>query len=209
MGEGMAVRVDCHRLAKRYPSRQLFANLSFTIAPNSIFVVTGHNGTGKTTLLKLVAGLVPPSEGTVQIHCQERTLAPGEVRQTLGMVSPDLALYDALSGLENLEFFAAVRGIAAPTQQFAGLLEQVGLKKRSHDLVSTYSAGMKQRLKYAHALLHEPQILILDEPTSNLDSQGAQMVCDIMRRQRERGIVIFATNDLREVALADAVLVLD
>jgi len=205
----VAVRVVCHDLTKHFPPRTLFRGVSVTVEPHSLFAVTGRNGAGKTTLLKIIAGLVPSSCGSVHFSDGGRILSLGEIRQTIGMVAPDLALYDALSGLENLAFFAEVRGVAAAREQIAELLELVGLTKRRHDPVATYSSGMKQRLQYAHALLHTPSILILDEPTSNLDSAGAQVVYGIMQRQRQHGSVVYATNDAREVALADAILQLD
>ncbi len=198
--------VAVNDLTKAYRYRRLFSGLSFVVEHNTVFAVLGSNGAGKTTLLRIICDLVPPTSGRVEITTDGRQFDAAERRAILGLVSPDLELYGELTALENLEFFAGVRGLAFSREKARELLEYVGLKGRGHDFVFTYSSGMKQRLKYAYALYHEPRILILDEPTSNLDSRGVALVEEVIRRQRERGIVIMATNEQREVSYADRTL---
>jgi heme exporter protein A len=193
-------------LTKAYRYRKLFSDLSFVVEENTVFAVLGANGAGKTTLLRIICDLAPVTSGKVEITVGGRLLETAERRALLGLVSPDLELYGELSALENLEFFAGVRGTPFSREKAREMLEYVGLKGRGHDFVSTYSSGMKQRLKYAYALFHDPRILILDEPTSNLDSKGVALVEQVIRRQRERGIVIMATNEQREVSYADRTL---
>jgi heme exporter protein A len=196
-------RVDIKNLSKAYGYRKLFTGLNITVPDKSVFVVMGHNGAGKTTLLRIVCGLVPPTSGRVETVLGGRVMSASERRAALGLVSPDLELYAELTALENLEFFAGVRGIPFNREKAKELLDSVGLKGRGHDYAGTYSSGMKQRLKFAYALLHGPRILVLDEPTSNLDEAGIAMVDGVIRRQREKGIVIMATNEPREVSYAD------
>jgi len=198
--------VAVKNLTKAYHYRKLFSGLSFAVENNTVFAVLGANGSGKTTLLRIICDLVPATSGKVEVSAAGRLLNATERRAMVGLVSPDLELYSELSAFENLEFFAGVRGLAFSREKAREMLEYVGLKGRGHDYVSTYSSGMKQRLKYAYALFHDPRILILDEPTSNLDSRGVALVEEVIRRQRERGIVIMATNEQREESYADRTL---
>jgi len=195
--------VAVKKLSKEYSCRQLFADVSVTIPDRSVFVVLGHNGAGKTTFLRILCGLVPATSGQVDFVFCGNVLTTAEKRAKVGLVSPDLELYGELSAAENLEFFSGVRGLPFTLQRAREILEFVGLKGRGHDYVATFSSGMKQRMKYAQALLHDPPVLILDEPTANLDEVGVALVDTIIRRQKEKGIVIMATNEPREVCYGD------
>jgi len=203
---GLENRVDVRSLSKAYGYRRLFTGLDVSIPDRSVFVVLGHNGVGKTTLLRILCGLTLPTSGRVEVVRSGKVLSASERRANMGLVSPDLELYAELTALENLEFFGGVRGIPFNREKARELLEAVELKGRGHDYAGTFSSGMKQRLKFAYALLHDPYILILDEPTSNLDEWGIAMVDGIIRRQRKKGIVIMATNEPREVSYADQTL---
>lgn len=204
----MANQVVFNKLSKAFRYRKLFTNLDAVISDCSVFVVLGHNGSGKTTLLRILCGLIPATSGRIEVTMEGKLLSAEQRRAELGLVSPDLELYGELTALENLEFFAGVRGLSFNSEKARELLEFVGLKGRGRDYVGTYSSGMKQRIKFAYALLHNPHILVLDEPTSNLDEEGIAMVDSVIRRQRERGIVIMATNEPREVSYADDTLTL-
>jgi heme exporter protein A len=138
-----------------------------------------------------------------------RALTAEERRRLTGLVAVDVALYGELTAWENLSFFARVRGLRLTAAEGEPLLDAVGLSGRAEDLVQTYSSGMRQRLKYACALLHRPPFLLLDEPGSNLDEAGRAIVEGIIARQRERGLVVLATNEPREVAYGDTVLRLE
>lgn len=122
------------------------------VQTGEIGVIMGANGAGKSTLLKIIAGLLPPTSGTAQVTVDGIELDAMQRRQVLGYVAPDLTLYRELTGVENLEFFARVRGIRLERSRLKTLLELVGLKGRGRDLVGAYSSGMRQRLKYAFAL---------------------------------------------------------
>jgi heme exporter protein A len=119
----------------------------------------------------------------------------------IGLVSPYLNLYDEFTGYENLRFISKVRGIAESNLDV--VLKRVGLWDRRNDMVKIYSSGMKQRIKIAFAIMHNPEILLFDEPTSNLDAEGVKLVDDIAREQKENKILIIATNDEHEKSLCD------
>ena len=154
----------------------------------------------------MIAGLLVPDAGTIEVRL-DNVLLDSEVRRDiLGYVAPDLSLYRELTGAENLRFFAEARGVELPRADLIELLTEVGLKGRGRDFVGAYSSGMRQRLKYAFALLSKPPLLLLDEPTANLDSEGFEMVERVIRRQIagvENGLTIVATNEPRETDWSD------
>jgi len=169
-------------------------------------VVTGPNGSGKSTLLKIAARLMRPTSGQVTWRADGRELGIEAARTVLGMVSPDLTLYDELTAVENLMFFSRARGLAGARGAAPNLLAQLGLAGRGDDLVGTFSSGMKQRLKYAFALMHHPSLLLLDEPTANLDEQGSAMVRGIIDAARRDTCIVMATNEPEEVSWGDFVI---
>jgi heme exporter protein A len=124
-------------------------------------------------------------------------------------MAPDLMLYRELTGLENLRFFADVRGLAIPDAELNALLERVGLHGRGADVVATYSSGMTHRLRYAYALLHRPTVLLLDEPSVMLDQRGHELLEAVVAQQRTIGLTIIATNDPREQRFADVLIRLE
>ncbi len=195
-------------LAKRYNQRQVFAGLNVTVAEGASLAITGPNGSGKSTLIRVLCGLTRPNGGQVIVSLDGASLSPTECRPHIGLVAPDLALYHELTALENLAFFAQVRGLKPTFSDLAALLAKVGLSARGDDLVGAYSSGMRQRLKYAQALLHRPRLLFLDEPTANLDEAGSVIVAEIIAEQKQRGILVLATNEPEEVHYGDQVLVL-
>jgi heme exporter protein A len=173
-----------------------------------VLVVAGANGSGKSTLLRIIAGLLHPTGGDAGVSVGGRPLDSVGRRAQLGYVAPDLVLYRELTGAENLQLFGRLRGLDLSRDRQVELLERVGLKGRGRDLVANYSSGMRQRLKYAFALLHEPPILLLDEPTTNLDAAGAEMARGVVEEQRRRGLAIVATNEQTELGWGDAVVAL-
>ena len=156
----------------------------------------------------MIAGLLRPTRGRVVATLDGKLLPPEERRQWLGMVAPDLTLYPELTALENLRFFQTIRGRDARDGELLALLERVGLRGRGRDQVGTFSSGMRQRLKYAFALAHAPRVLLLDEPTANLDVAGVSMVDEVIAEQRARGVLVLATNEPEEVRHGNIVLTL-
>jgi heme exporter protein A len=193
-------------LAADYGARRVFAGINLSLRAGEILVVAGHNGSGKSTLLRLLCGLQRPTAGRVIFHVGGARYTPDEARAQIGWVAPDLQLYRELTALENLAFFAQVRGLRRSRADLEALLEMVELGGRGDDLLAAYSSGMAQRLRYAYALLHAPAVLLLDEPTVTLDERGAALFERVVARQRERGITVIATNDPRELRFGDYVL---
>jgi heme exporter protein A len=200
------LQLELNDLAAGYGARRVLAGLTLTLHGGETLVVAGANGSGKSTLLRLICGLQRPTAGTITYRSGERRVRPEEARDLVGWVAPDLQLYRELTALENLEFFAQVRGLRRTHAELEALLEQLGLGGRGDDLLAAYSSGMAQRLRYAYALLHHPPVLLLDEPTVTLDERGAALVEQVVATQRERGITIIATNDPRELRFGDYVL---
>jgi heme exporter protein A len=200
------LRLELNDVAASYGARRVLAGLTLTLRAGETLVVAGANGSGKSTLLRLICGLQRPTAGQITYIAGERRAGPAEARDLVGWVAPDLQLYRELTALENLEFFAQVRGLRRTRADLDALLEEVGLGGRGDDMLAAYSSGMAQRLRYAYALLHRPPLLLLDEPTVTLDERGAALVEQLVAARRERGITIIATNDPRELRFGDYVL---
>lgn len=186
-------------LTKDFNRRSIFRQLAFSLTVGDSLAITGKNGSGKSTLSKILAGVLSPSQGTVEYFLDGVRIQEEQMKDTVGFVSPYLNLYEEFSAVENLKILSQIRSNKKRFEERADeLIRMVGLWPRRDDPVGIYSSGMKQRLKYAFALLHEPQILILDEPTSNLDEEGMELVKEVVRRQKKNGILIVATNDSLE-----------
>ena len=184
----------------------MLRNVCAEVQAGETLVVTGHNGSGKSTLLSAIAGLVRTDTGVTRFFIEDHELSADERRREVGLVAPDLNLYGELTALENLEFFARLRSLSRETKELEGLLERVGLAGRGRDLVGGFSSGMRVRLKYAVALHARPTFLLLDEPTAMLDESGVRLVEAIIAEQRQRGVLVLATNDPREERHADLVI---
>ncbi|MDD3733190.1 MAG: ABC transporter ATP-binding protein [candidate division Zixibacteria bacterium] len=196
-------------LTKRFGFRKVFTDISFELETGRALAVVGPNGSGKTTLLLTLLGGFRPNKGTVTFQEDERVMPAETIRDHTALVAPYLNFYDNLTAEENLIFFSAVSGGRVTGKELTGLLEQVGLAGRGDDPVGSYSSGMKQRLKFAAAILKQPQFLFLDEPTSNLDNDGKKMVFDLINGFKSRSILVLATNEKEEQQLAEQVCRLD
>ena len=196
----LAIKVE--NLGKSFGERRVISSLNLELRQGESVAITGPNGSGKTTLLKLLLALLRPSSGKVTYYDDDRVLSREELRHRISFVSPYLSLYDQLSAEENLQFFTAVRGGNITGKEIDSLLLRVGLDGRGMDLVSEYSTGMKQRLKYAVALSNKPDFLLIDEPSSGLDDSGKAMMNALIEEQRAGSIIIIATNEKEEYSLA-------
>jgi heme exporter protein A len=202
----------CLRLSgvkKVFNRRTIFENIDVTLVGPESLAITGRNGSGKSTLVKIIAGVLSLTAGEVDVEVDGRTIPASDRFRHIGMVAPYLQLYDEFTAMENLRLFRTIRGLKTSDQHLEALIQRVGLSARKDDPVRTYSSGMKQRAKYAFALLHSPDILLLDEPSSNLDSEGIAIVNGIIDEQKHRGILIVATNDAEEAARYDRALSID
>lgn len=200
----MTMKLQIEGLSKSYPGRPVFKDINSEVESGNTLIITGPNGSGKTTLLRILCGFVRPTRGKAVLVRGDRNLARMEIRPFIGLVSPDLVLYDELTAYENLSFFAGIAGFRFSIGELESRLERVGLAKRGRDRVSSYSSGMKQRLKYCLALLRNPEILLLDEPTSNLDEKGKSLVDEIIKSNK--GILVIATNEKSELDYGDQII---
>jgi heme exporter protein A len=192
-----------HELGHRYGRNRLFVDVSFELTQPGSVVIAGPNGSGKSTFLKILMGFVRPTRGEVRLLSDGKALSAPAVRARLGLVSPDLQLYGELTTLENLVFFARLRGLDPKPQLWHERLVPIGLADFGHNRVGTLSSGQRQRLKYLVATMHDPALLLLDEPTANLDDAGRELVAAIVERQRTRGLLVVATNEKEEYAFGD------
>jgi len=196
--------LTANAVGQRFGSLLLFRRLSFTLEGGHTLAITGANGSGKSTLLRILAGVLSPKAGSVTLQRDGQPI-PAEARPLhTGLVAPYLGVYDQLSAYENLAFLADARRLDDAEARIHAALERVQLADRAHDRVATYSSGMAQRVKYAAALLSEPPLLLLDEPSANLDAAGMEMVRDVMRKQQSSGrLLVVATNLPDEAALCE------
>ena len=202
----MTASIEVDGITKTFGDRKVLKDINFAIsAPNSVGI-TGHNGSGKSTLMKILAQIISPTRGKVTVKLDEKLLPEDRHLEVIKMVAPEMALYEMLSAYENLQFFAKLASVPMPRSEQDRLLALMGLAGRGDDMVGAYSSGMKQRLKYAVALLANPDILLLDEPTSNLDDEGKAIVIDIMAKQQQDKILIIATNEHEDLGRVASVI---
>lgn len=195
--------VELQNIAKSHGRRRLFAHISAQVAPGECLTITGANGAGKSTLLKIIAGLMRPSAGRVVLRDAERELQAAQGRVLLGMVSPEMMLYQAMTGWENARFICDVRGAAVSAQALQTCFRTVGLAGREKDAVGTYSTGMRQRLKFAILLALAPPVWLLDEPSANLDAAGKRLVAGLISIALARRVTVaLATNEVEETHYA-------
>lgn len=168
-------------IGRRFAYRTVLADVTFRLGRGDVLLLVGPNGAGKTTLIRVLAGLLRPAAGTVERH------------GAIGMVAHDAMLYPALTARENLRFFARLHGVG-DQGRVDTLLEQVGLARRADDRVGTFSRGMLQRVAIARALLHEPELLLFDEPLSGLDAAASRTLVELLLTFRERGTAMIIVS---------------
>jgi len=201
--------IQSQNLSKLFGRRLIFKDINFNWTERGIFGISGPNGSGKSTLVKIVAGLIAPSSGKITHKNSGSEIIPEKLHNHIGFVSPYLVLYEEFSAWENLKIFAKIRGVSFNEEKVTYYLAQFLLENRKNDLVKTYSSGMKQRLKFIFALMHSPEVLIFDEPTSNLDEEGKKVVYKIVSEEGKQRIVIIASNEVKDLELCSEVLLLE
>jgi heme exporter protein A len=183
-----SVGLRFENIDKRYGGLLALRGVSLTIAPGECAVFAGRNGSGKTTLLRIAARLVRPSRGSLTFSGNQRDGEENAIRP--GFVAHATMVYDELTAEENLLLFARLEAVSQPKRRVEALLKEVGLSDRRSSLVRTFSRGMRQRVAIARALLHEPAVLLLDEPATGLDPQGVTWLAESIRRFRDSGRTI-------------------
>ena len=186
-------------LAKRFGHVRALRGVDFALGAGESLAVFGPNGAGKTTLLRVLAGLLRPDAGTVRFGGAALVRGDAQHRRRVGLISHHSLLYDGLTAAENLVFYARLYSLADPHAAAAGALAGVGLEARAGDPVGTFSRGMVQRLAIARALLHDPDVMLLDEPFSGLDQRAAATLRSLLGRLRaERRTMVVVTHNIDE-----------
>jgi ABC-2 type transport system ATP-binding protein len=201
--------IQLDRVTKRYGTKVAVHDLSLDVAAGELFAFLGPNGAGKTTTIKMMVGLLRPTAGRVAIGGFDLERDGDRARQLLSYV-PDLPfLYEKLTGREFLHFIADMYGLppAEGRARVAAVIEQFGLKEFVDDLTERYSHGMRQRAVFASALVHDPRVLIVDEPTVGLDPKSVRQLKDVLRRLADRGTTVFLSSHSLDVVqeLADRI----
>jgi heme exporter protein A len=197
------MKLIVEKISKNFGEKKILRDISFELSPGNSAAIIGPNGSGKTTLVRIISGLIRPSTGEVKYIENNKQIDPIDFFKSIGFVGPYLELYEELSAMENLTFFAKMKRVSNAQDKIDKMMKHLNLHGREDDLVKTYSSGMRQRLKYIFALIGDPKILILDEPTSNLDSEGIDKVYEIMSEQKKNNILLIATNDQSDLRFGD------
>ncbi len=201
--------VELNNLVKYFGRRLIFDGINFSFSSQHIYGISGPNGSGKSTLVKIIANLISPTRGKVIHKNNLKEIESFKLHNQIGFVSPYLFLYDEFTAEENLLHFSNIRGISFNKERSDFLLNELKLIDRKNDLIRGYSSGMKQRLKFIFALLHQPSLIILDEPTSNLDNPGKEKVYALIKKEAENNLVIIASNEDSDIALCSQVIELE
>ena len=186
-------------LVKRFGPRRVLKELDLEVPQGQCLALIGPNGAGKTTLLRILAGLSRPNSGSVSIAGFDLRSAAEQARRRVGFLSHQPLLYDELTAQENLHFFGVMYDVPDLDARISALLAQVGLRRCRSDRVRTYSRGMKQRLSIARALLHTPEVLLLDEPYTGLDQGASEMLDEVLSQSITTShTVVLTTHDLSQ-----------
>ena len=205
--------IEIKDVTKSYGRQKVLQNVSFEIMEGELFGLLGPNGAGKSTLIDILTGIQSMDSGDIFINGKSIKTDKVEIRKHLGLVPQDIALLEELNAVDNLEYFGGLYGLAGQElkSQIEKLLEVAGLTDKKKEKVKNYSGGMKRRLNIAVAMLHNPSILILDEPTVGVDAQSRQHIFDYIQSLAEQGTTILYTSHYMEEieALCKRVFILD
>ena len=206
----MAALIEVSEVYKRFGRKPVLRGVSLTVEAGQVTALLGANGAGKTTLMRMISGLSRPDRGSITLGGVPMARSLHELRRYIGLVSHLPLLYDSLSAWENLDFFARLYDLADPATRIDRVLHDVDLWARRNDAVRTYSRGMIQRLEIGRAILHNPPVLLLDEPDTGLDPASAEMLQQLIRSlgAADRAILLTTHNLDRALAWADWVCVL-
>jgi heme exporter protein A len=190
-------RLTIEGLSRHYGRRKALSKVSFSCAAGDIVGLLGPNGAGKSTLIAVLGTLLAPSDGRILYGAKTAASGGAGLRARIGMLGHDLFLYPELTAHENLTFFGRLYGIADAAPRALAALDRAGLGERAHDVVSGFSRGMRQRVALERALLHQPRLLLLDEPFTGLDQASTRALVTRLRDEQARGVLtVLATHDL-------------
>jgi heme exporter protein A len=189
--------IEVNKLIKRFGLKTVLRGLDFEVQPGEFVALLGPNGAGKTTFLRILATLSRPSMGDVKVAGYHLPHQAAQVRARLGVVSHMPLLYEDLTAEENLRFYARMYGISNKEERITEVLGMVGLETRRRDLVRTFSRGMQQRLAIGRAVLHDPEVMLFDEPYTGLDQDASSMLDEVLRSVAAQGrTVVMTSHDL-------------
>ncbi|TWT40262.1 ABC transporter ATP-binding protein [Botrimarina hoheduenensis] len=201
--------IEFEAVSRSYGSTEAVKQLDLIVQPGELFALLGHNGAGKTTTIKMLVGLLRPGRGSIAIDGFDVARTPREAAQRVGYVPDEPHLYDKLSGREFLSFVANMHGLRAGTADaaLAAQIERFGLGSFVDQLTESYSHGMKQRTVFAAAMLHDPRVLVVDEPLVGLDPHSIRLVKDLLKAHSQRGATVFMSTHTLTAAeeLADRI----
>jgi len=205
--------LEIKNLGKSFDTTTAVDNLSLTVSSGEIYGLLGPNGAGKTTTISLICGLLQPDTGNVLIEGKDLRVHPIDVKSMLGYAPQEIALYEELSALENVRFWGKLYGLSGRelNDRAETVLAMVGLTDRAKDSIDKYSGGMKRRINLAVALLHQPRLLLLDEPTAGVDPQARLNLLQVIRELAGTGTGILYTTHYMEEAenLCDRIGIID
>jgi len=209
----MSTSIETNGLTKSFGELFAVNKVSISVKRGTIFGLLGPNGAGKSTLLRMLCTLLKPNAGTASVEGHDIETETNEVRQVLGVVQEKLLLYPVLTARENLELFGNLYGVEKSVlrERIDTLLEEIKLTSVRDKLVATYSTGMRQRVNIVRALIHDPRVILLDEPTNGLDPQSVRWVRDYVKGLKDRGYtVVLTTHDMKEAdELAEDLAIMD
>ncbi len=202
--------IQADGLRKSFGNFEVLRGVDLHVKKGEFFTLFGPNGAGKTTLIKLLATLTDPTSGNLSVGGFDVKKEVNNIRSTIGVISHDAYLYDNLSALENITFFGTLYGLDDIDNRARYVIKQLGLERRMNDIVRTFSRGMKQRLSVARAIVHDPKILLLDEPYTGLDQHGSQIFGEILSdlKSNKRTILMTTHNIDEGLDLSDRIGIL-
>tara|TARA_B100001750_G_scaffold240262_1_gene249644 strand:+ start:391 stop:1092 length:702 start_codon:yes stop_codon:yes gene_type:complete len=205
MNSSLAIEIT--GINKSFGRKELFRNLNFSVKWGEAIVVIGSNGSGKTTLISLIATLAAVDSGSIIVSGLDVSRDPEQIRSNIGFIAHETLLYDELSGYENLQFVGRMYGITDIDRKVMSVAVQLGLEDRINERISTLSHGLKKRFSIARALIHEPRILLMDEPEAGLDSATVDILGDIVRKHSASGgASVITTHSLQGITkIADRI----
>lgn len=200
--DGLLTDVQVHNLVKTFDKIEAVKDVSFTIGKGEIFGLLGPNGAGKSTTINMMCGYLKPTSGDTIIDGISVTREPLKVKRIIGVVPQEIALYKDLSSMENLEFFGEIYGLSRQERRVRAedVLHFVGLYDRRKEPIKIFSGGMQRRINMAIAMLHQPNFLLMDEPTVGVDPQSRENIFDTIEQLRDQGTTILYTTHYMEEA---------